>query len=78
MDSGLESSVHHGGKDPILANTGKYRKKQLVDDTNNVGFECGISYAGYIDVANWNGADLMPGQTPRRWHQAIIGHKALA
>jgi hypothetical protein len=24
---------------PLLANTGKYREKQLVDDTNNVGLE---------------------------------------
>jgi len=25
---------------PLLASTGKYGVKQLVDDTNNVGLEC--------------------------------------
>lgn len=37
---------------PLLANTGKYGEKQLVDNTPNAGLECQMRQAGFNDVAN--------------------------
>jgi len=36
---------------PLLANMREYGKKQQVDNSNNVGLECQMRQAGYIDTA---------------------------
>jgi len=49
-----------GWERPLRPNTGKYWKKQLVDDTNNVGLECRMQYTVYIDLAVYTGTTLIP------------------